>query len=216
MRSLSPLSLRGGDNSDNQSDENSEDKSDDVGSLADFIVNDSDEESVDPDYTETQERDESEEGDETGDNDECKSVNASQSDDDTTNVEEGEDDGEGLVLNINTLSELYDDSTELNEIQQQYTPAMEGLGLVAVDGIRRSSRINKGVPPTRYVDNDYCELMLEDTTMAELIQLAQETDDDISINDDDENDDEDDNNENSDDDEVIVPVRKRQCVAKRD
>jgi len=216
MRSPSPLSLAD-NNSDHQLDENSEE--DDVGSLADFIVNDSDEESVDPDYTETKEGDESDDtcdtsDDETGD-DECKSVDLSQGGD-TVNVEEAqEDDGEdGLVLNINTLSELYDDSIELNEIQQQYTPAMEGLGLVvANDGIRRSSRTNKGRPPNRYVDNDYCELMLEDTTVAELIQLAQETDDDISINDDDDDDDEDDNNENSEE-EVIV--YKRQRVAKRD
>lgn len=206
---------------------NCQEQSDEEGSLVDFIVHDSGEDLSDYDYN-TQDENEDDENESEGsgvEDDEDDEKSTGESEDasvmsgdvagDTSACNDAEGTGE-LVVDINPMATIYDDRTELIEIQQQYTADMEGLGLVMAGGVRRSSRINKGRPPDRYVDSEYCELMLEDTTDAELLDLACE--DDQTDEDETEDDDNDDNEDEYDDDEsedggsVLAPKVKRQCL----
>lgn len=60
-------------------------------------------------------------------------------------------------------------------IRAQYTADLEQCGSIVNDqGVRRSARANKGKAPTRYVDEEYAELMLEDLTPADRAQLERE------------------------------------------
>jgi hypothetical protein len=77
-------------------------------------------------------------------------------------------------------SETDDDPDEC--IKRQYSNNMEHAcgSVITPAGVRRSMRANKGKAPTRYVDEDYAELMLEDMTAQERAALREEftTDDD--------------------------------------
>lgn len=54
------------------------------------------------------------------------------------------------------------------EIVRGYTANMEQQGLQMIQGVRRSMRVNKGVAPQRYVDEDYLSLMLSDVDVSSL------------------------------------------------
>jgi hypothetical protein len=120
------------------------------GSLADFIEHDSDE-------LDAAQEDESYEQDE-------------------EHEEEEEEEG--------TDTEQKDPDTEEDPdaaIRALYTPDMEQLGsVITVEGVRRSTRATKGKAPTRYVDEEYADLMLEDLTAEDRAQLAQEFSSDSS------------------------------------
>lgn len=116
------------------------------GSLADFIEHDSDELDA-------------AQGDE------------SYNEDDAEN-DEDEDDAD------DDAEQKEEDETEEDPdvaISAQYTTEMERLGTVITqEGVRRSTRSTKGRAPTRYVDEEYAELMLEDLTAEDRDQLAEE------------------------------------------
>ena len=116
------------------------------GSLADFIEHDSDE-------RDAAQEDESYEQDEEQDED----------DEDETDAEaKGEEEEE-------------EEEDPDAAIKAQYTPDMEQLGsVITVEGVRRSTRATKGKAPTRYVDEEYADLMLEDLTAEDKAQLAAE------------------------------------------
>lgn len=61
-------------------------------------------------------------------------------------------------------------------IKQQYKDDMEHAcgSVITPAGVRRSMRANKGKAPTRYVDEDYAELMLEDMSAQERAALREE------------------------------------------
>ena len=72
-------------------------------------------------------------------------------------------------------------------IARQYTSQMEMAGSVIMEsGVRRSMRANKGKAPTRYVDEDYATLMLEDVSpeeQAELFTTSDEEEEEEAFND---------------------------------
>jgi len=86
----------------------------------------------------------------------------------------GDDDSEGslvdFIVDDDDEIEVEDDEMEEedesdgdDEIKGQYKPDMETIGIVTnVDGLRRSTRRNKGCPPSFYVDEDMAALMTED------------------------------------------------------
>lgn len=86
--------------------------------------------------------------------------------------EQDEDEEEG------TDTEQKDQETEEDPdaaIRALYTPDMEQLGsVITAEGVRRSTRATKGKAPTRYVDEEYADLMLEDLTAEDRAQLAEE------------------------------------------
>lgn len=92
----------------------------------------------------------------------------------------GEDDSQGslvdFIVDDDEVSEVdgeesLDDEEEEEEnseeadgeIVGQYHPSMEQVGIVTnPQGLRRSTRRNKGCPPSYYVDEDMAALMTED------------------------------------------------------
>ena len=93
----------------------------------------------------------------------------------------GEDDSQGslvdFIVDDDEISEVdgeeesgSDDEEEEKsseeedgEIVCQYHPSMEQVGIVTnPQGLRRSTRRNKGCPPSYYVDEDMAALMTED------------------------------------------------------
>lgn len=56
-----------------------------------------------------------------------------------------------------------EDVEDVQEITQQYSETIESEGIVTnPSGLRRSTRVSKGRPPARYVDEEYVGLMTED------------------------------------------------------
>lgn len=101
----------------------------------------------------------------------------------------GEDDSEGSLVDFivdddeeeevpdeeSECEEVYETSSEDDEIKGQYNPDMEAVGIVTnVDGLRRSTRRNKGCPPSFYVDDDMAALMTEDIG-SDIDRLASES-----------------------------------------
>jgi len=146
--------------------------SDEEGSLVDFIVHDSGEDDDDDDD------DDATAGDDDDDDDDEESGGGGEDDEAEHEERDGEGDGEGEGDGDGDGDgDETDDAVGDQEILSQYTADMENLGMVLVDGVRRSCRLTKGQAPIRYVDPDYIELMLEDTTTAELHALAAEESD---------------------------------------
>lgn len=100
-------------------------------------------------------------------------LDAAQEDESYEQDEEQEDEDEE-----ETDTEQKDQDTEEDPdaaIQALYTPDMEQLGsVITAEGVRRSTRATKGKAPTRYVDEEYADLMLEDLTAEDKAQLAEE------------------------------------------
>ena len=117
-------------------------ESESEGSLAEFIVHDSDEE-----------------GDDVDDTFVC-STNVDSDDETRPSVceeEVCEEDGE------------VETKDEDEVVAMQYTEDMEVEGSVVNElGVRRSMRSNKGKVPTRYVDEEYCNLMMDDVSESDL------------------------------------------------
>lgn len=133
--------------------ESSSDSDDTEGSLADFIEHDSAEADDDASYQES----ESSEAEVKVTSKRLRCISSSEEE------EEAEE----------TTTQTEDDPDEA--IRRQYSADMEQRGSVVTEGgVRRSMRITKGKAPTRYVDEDYAELMLEDISPAEQALLAQE------------------------------------------
>jgi len=146
--------------------------SDEEGSLVDFIVHDSGEDDDDDDD------DDATAGDDDDDDDDEESGGGGEDDEAEHEERDGEGDGEGEGDGDGDGDgDETDDAVGDQEILSQYTADMENHGMVLVDGVRRSCRLTKGQAPIRYVDPDYIELMLEDTTAAELRALAAEESD---------------------------------------
>ena len=100
------------------------------------------------------------------------------SDSDLDVISSDEDDSEGSLVDfiVNSSdeeeevdddehedSDVSEDIEDDEDIIQQYSSKMETEGIVTdQNGRRRSTRISKGRPPCRYVDENYRELLLED------------------------------------------------------
>jgi hypothetical protein len=125
-----------------ESGETSNDEDDTEGSLVDFIEHDSAEQEDEGSYHE----DDSEE----------------EEDSDATSATEPPEEA----------AEEEEDSDEV--IKRQYNEEMERShgSVVTQEGVRRSMRSTKGRAPVRYVDEDYVELMFEDTTPDEIAALV--------------------------------------------
>lgn len=137
------------DESDMEMETPSEERDDSEGSLADFIEHDSDE---------VEEEDASFHGDD--DDMESESAEVSENEDDEDEDEEQEEEEEDPD----------------RDVIGQYTADMEtSMGLVVVDGVRRSMRSTRGKAPVRYVDEEYADLMLEGASHADL-QLSDVSD----------------------------------------
>jgi hypothetical protein len=91
----------------------------------------------------------------------------------------GEDDSEGSLVDFIVGDEELDEEEEgggmdvetnddgeeedVEEITNQYNPTLETHGIVLnSQGLRRSTRVTKGKPPVKYVDDEYLQLMTDD------------------------------------------------------
>ena len=94
---------------------------------------------------------------------------------DDEEVEEVEDDGMEVEMN-----EDGDEEEDVEEITKQYTPSLENQGIVLnSQGLRRSTRVTKGKPPVKYVDDEYLNLMTEDIG-SDLDKLSSDSDEEES------------------------------------
>lgn len=67
------------------------------------------------------------------------------------------------------------ESEDEQVILKQYTPQMETEGSIETNGRRVSTRANKGRPPTRYVDENFVEFMLDDVEVDLLLEESEST-----------------------------------------
>ena len=67
------------------------------------------------------------------------------------------------------------ESEDEQVIIKQYTPQMETEGSIETNGRRVSSRATKGRPPTRYVDENFVEFMLDDVEVDLLLEESEST-----------------------------------------
>lgn len=94
---------------------------------------------------------------------------------DDEEVEEVEEDDMEVEMN-----EDGDEEEDVEEITKQYTPSLENQGIVLnSQGLRRSTRVTKGKPPVKYVDDEYLNLMTEDIG-SDLDKLSSDSDEEES------------------------------------
>jgi hypothetical protein len=102
-------------------------------------------------------------------------------DDDEEEEEEEDDMGEDNASYDG--DEDGDEVEDVAEITQQYNPSLESHGIVLnSEGLRRSSRLTKGKPPVKYVDEDYLQLMTEDIG-SDLDKMSSESDEEEELDD---------------------------------
>jgi hypothetical protein len=77
---------------------------------------------------------------------------------DSNDEEEVEDEVDTEMEVENGDDNVDEDPDDVREITQQYSDRLENEGIVTdPSGVRRSMRVSKGRPPTRYVDEDDIE-----------------------------------------------------------
>lgn len=151
-------------------EEQRSEEEDTEGSLADFIVHDSEEEIDDVSFEAKSESEESN----------------SHDDDDDEDEDEGGECASAAETSTAAPDCAEEDSDE--DIKRQYRAEMEHTeGTVFTNGVRRSMRASKGKAPVRYIDDDYAALMLEDTTAEELAELVRSDESDCATETDTEN-----------------------------
>ena len=187
------------EDTDDEEEEEEED-TDSTGSLCDFIV---------PDDEGEEEIADDDEGEEIADDDEGEEV--ADDDDDEEEEELSDDEAAGVQTSpdVHTTTDIAAaaaapplieiETDEEAEIRRQYTADMERQGSVLIGGVRRSMRQTKGIAPKVYMDENFVELMTEDTTAEEIQRLAEES----------ETDDEGDEEESESEEEFVEPPVKR-------
>lgn len=98
------------------------------------------------------------------------------------------------VKKINTLDTDEDNNnTYINDdeyIVSQYN-SIKNMGSNVINGIKRSTRANKGKQPDRYVDENFIEIILEDSKIEEVLESGSDVETDYHSDDDFSNDDSD-------------------------
>jgi hypothetical protein len=108
-----------------------------------------------------------------------------------------------IISKIKEVEENYINDDEY--IVNQYE-SLKNMGSNIINGRKRSSRSNKGKQPERYVDENYIEIILEDSKIEEVFESGSDVDTDYQSDNDFSNQDSDgewdENYESSDEDEL--------------